>query len=311
MQISSKFSGCIQSCWFGRWSKKVQKLHLYLCRRSFLSAPLILRKLYFVSQKRRLVLSLLDLLDLSASFQTFKQTLSSPPSWVMEFMAQHGHALLLTRKMVISGDMEGSTSSPLHLPLYIHTLSCEVISLHEFSYLYYVSQLILSSLRHSWSSACLADISSVMAAHQLKLSPIYFHINIHTYRERERDASLCEDLVIWLGNIQITPCESACSRGVALDNHSSLTSLTSLRLWFLLYNIGSTWPFLSTGATQVLVLSHVILKLDYCNLLLAGLHFHVKRPLQLIHNAAATLFSTSPSSPTSFHCFNIKSTGFL
>ncbi|KAI4888357.1 hypothetical protein NFI96_032621 [Prochilodus magdalenae] len=63
---------------------------------------------------------------------------------------------------------------------------------------------------------------------------------------------------------------------------------------FLLYNIWRIRPFLSQEATQLLVQSLVISRLDYCNLLLAGLPLRAIRPLQLVQNAAARLIFNLP-----------------
>ncbi|KAI5608964.1 hypothetical protein C0J50_6533, partial [Silurus asotus] len=58
---------------------------------------------------------------------------------------------------------------------------------------------------------------------------------------------------------------------------------------FLLYNIQRIRSFLSTQAAQVLVQTLVILRLDYCSSLLAGLLLNAIHPLQMIQNAAARL----------------------
>ncbi|KAI4877030.1 hypothetical protein NFI96_009797, partial [Prochilodus magdalenae] len=63
---------------------------------------------------------------------------------------------------------------------------------------------------------------------------------------------------------------------------------------FLLYNIRRIRPFLSQEATQLLVQSLVISRLDYCNSLLAGLPLRAIRPLQLVQNAAARLIFNLP-----------------
>ncbi|KAK1789670.1 hypothetical protein P4O66_015563 [Electrophorus voltai] len=77
--------------------------------------------------------------------------------------------------------------------------------------------------------------------------------------------------------------------------HTTLTHLDKGRgnltrpCRFLLCNIQRILPFLSQEATQVLVQSLVISKLDYCNLLLAGLPLRAIKPLQLVQDAAVRL----------------------
>ncbi|KAI4877248.1 hypothetical protein NFI96_014304, partial [Prochilodus magdalenae] len=105
------------------------------------------------------------------------------------------------------------------------------------------------------------------------------------------------DLAISFGNLLITPTEDARSLGVILDGQLSfsahIANLTrSCR--FLLYNIRRIRPFLSQEATQLLVQSLVISRLDYCNSLLAGLPLRAIRPLQLVQNAAARLIFNLP-----------------
>ncbi|KAK3514194.1 hypothetical protein QTP70_009110 [Hemibagrus guttatus] len=60
------------------------------------------------------------------------------------------------------------------------------------------------------------------------------------------------------------------------------------------YSIRRIRPFLSTQATQVLVQSLVISRLDYCSSLLAGLPLNAIRPLQMIQNAAAPFVFNLP-----------------
>ncbi|KAI4894096.1 hypothetical protein NFI96_015130, partial [Prochilodus magdalenae] len=103
------------------------------------------------------------------------------------------------------------------------------------------------------------------------------------------------DLAISLGNSLIAPTEDARSLGVILDGQLSfsahIANLTrSCR--FLLYNIRRIRPFLSQEATQLLVQSLVISRLDYCNLLLAGLPLRAIRPLQLLPVVARIRFKT-------------------
>lgn len=112
---------------------------------------------------------------------------------------------------------------------------------------------LLSSLRYPWISACLADISTWIAAHQLKLNsdktePLYL----------PRHTSPCQDLVITLDNSQISPSVPVHNLGETTENHLSFLShvakLTD-SCQFLLYSIRKIWSFLFTRATQVFVRS--------------------------------------------------------
>ncbi|KAK3570650.1 hypothetical protein QTP86_024562 [Hemibagrus guttatus] len=118
-------------------------------------------------------------------------------------------------------------------------------------------------------SACLVDISSWMMAHQLKLNPSKTELLVIP-----GDPSPAQDLALSLNNSMISPSATACNLGVTMDNQLSFSSHVAnvtRSCWFLLYNIKRIQPFLSTQATQMLVQSLVILRLNYCNSLLAGL----------------------------------------
>ncbi|KAK3574680.1 hypothetical protein QTP86_012466 [Hemibagrus guttatus] len=141
-------------------------------------------------------------------------------------------------------------------------------------------------------SACLADISSWMTAHQLKLNPSKTELLIIP-----SDPFPAQDLAISLSNSMISPSATVRNLGVTMDNQLSFSShVTNVTrsCRFLLYNIRRIRPFLSTQATQVLVQSLVISRLDYCNSLLAGLPLNAIRPLQMIQNAAARLVFNLP-----------------
>ncbi|KAI4882365.1 hypothetical protein NFI96_002889 [Prochilodus magdalenae] len=138
-------------------------------------------------------------------------------------------------------------------------------------------------------TACLTDISSWMTAHHLKLNPSKTELLLIPSTHR--------DLAISLGNSLIAPTEDAGSLGVILDGQLSFSApIANLTLScrFLLYTTRRIRPFLFQEATQLLVQSLVISRLDYCNSLLAGLPLRATRPLQLVQNAAARLIFNLP-----------------
>ncbi|KAK5920741.1 hypothetical protein CgunFtcFv8_024517 [Champsocephalus gunnari] len=174
-----------------------------------------------------------------------------------------------------------------------------LISPHGFSYHCYAddTQLILffpcsQTQVVARISACRADISQWMSAHQLKL-------NLDKTELLFLPGKDCPtlDLTINIGTSIVSPTQTARNLGVILDNKRSFTAsiaATTRCCRYTLYNIRRIRPQLSQKATQVLVQALVISRLDYCNSLLAGLPACAIRPLQVIQNAAARLVFNLP-----------------
>ncbi|KAI4872675.1 hypothetical protein NFI96_002526, partial [Prochilodus magdalenae] len=159
------------------------------------------------------------------------------------------------------------------------TGSCCVIQLTDGS-APQTTLLTLASMFHSFFSyRCYADDTQHLLmdySSNLKLNPSKTELLFISSTTRPH-----HDLAVSFWNSLITPTEDARSH-VTLDDRLSYSAHTAKLTR-------------SCGFTQLLVQSLVISRLDYCNLLLAGLPLQAIRPLQLVQNAAARLIFNLPT----------------
>jgi len=103
--------------------------------------------------------------------------------------------------------------------------------------------------------------------------------------------------LIQLDSSSITPSRSVRNLGAIFDDQLTFTdhiTKTARSCRFAMYNIRKIKPFLTQHATQLLVQTMVISRLDYCNSLLAGLLTCATKTLQIIQNAEGRLVFNKP-----------------
>ena len=98
--------------------------------------------------------------------------------------------------------------------------------------------------------------------------------------------------VIHIGDADSPFVSSVKNLGVTLDSNLSMSqhiSNTCKAAYIQIRHINSIRHLLTTQATQTLVCSLVLSRLDYCNSLLSGCHQYLLDNLQKVQNAAARL----------------------
>ncbi|XP_056594083.1 uncharacterized protein LOC130413131 [Triplophysa dalaica] len=109
--------------------------------------------------------------------------------------------------------------------------------------------------------------------------------------------SIEHHLTLELRSSTITPIKYARNLGVMFDDQlqfNSYIAATTGTYRYVLYNIRKIRPFLAEHASQLLVQTLVISRLDYCNSLLPGLPINAVKPLQMIQHAVAGLVFNQP-----------------
>nr|XP_055051302.1 RNA-directed DNA polymerase from mobile element jockey [Misgurnus anguillicaudatus] len=258
--------------------------------------------------------SVLILLDLSAAFDTVNHRilLSTLMSmgvtdtallWFKSYLSDRSFRVswrgdVSEPQRLDTGVPQGSVLGPLLFSIYMTSLG-SVIQKHGFSYHCYADDTQLHLSFHpddptvsARISACLRDISLWMKDHHLQLNLAKTELLVIS-----SEPKIQHNFSIQLGSSTITPSKTAKNLGVVIDDRLSFTehvASTARSCRFILYNIRKIRPFLDEHATQVLVQALVLSRLDYCNVLLAGLPACTTKLLQMIQNAAARVVFNEP-----------------
>ena len=257
----------------------------------------------------------LVLLDFSAAFDCVDHVLltdllhtsfgvtSTALDWIGSFLSNRTHLIRLGRatsrvSAVDCGVPQGSILGPLLFILYTSHIT-RIASSHDVQTHLYAddTQLYihfdvtdLQSVRERLV-ACVSEIRVWSSSMRLSLNPsktelIWFHRgNISTRHLDDCSLQISTDCVI-------TPVKSIRNLGVILDSSLLMNlhiSAVARSCFFHLRRIRQIKGALNKHCVRILVQALVISRLDYCNVVLAGLPMTALHPLTAVLHAAARL----------------------
>ena len=153
----------------------------------------------------------------------------------------------------------------------------------------------ISELLHSMS--CISDVKAWATAKMLKLNDNKTELMLFTSKRTKHLHNIPTSITI--GNAEIPFKQSVKNLGFTLDCHLTMNAHVSniaQTCFCELRRLTSIRRFLISTATVTLMSAFILLRIDYCNLLLFGSTHDVTSHLQRIQNNAARVILRLPKS---------------
>ena len=255
----------------------------------------------------------LILLDLSAAFDTVDSNVlldrlheyvglsGSALSWAKSYLSNRSQRIIIgeakSEPVSLSfGLPQGSVLGPQWFTIYTYPIG-EIVRKHDLHVHLYAddTQIYMAFKPHEYSSSilhiehCIEEIRHWMHNNFLKLNDSKTEFLIIGSKHL-RAKTVIDNIRI--GNEQIAPSTKARNLGFNIDSHMSHESQISNTVrsaYCQIRNIGKIRKYLTKEATQLIVQSLIISRLDMCNSLLYGLPQNQLHRLQIAQNTAARL----------------------
>ena len=259
-------------------------------------------------------ITLLTLLDLSAAFDTIDHNIllkrlqhtcgitESALSWFNSYLSERTQIVTINgfqsnASPLSFGVPQGSVLGPVLFVLYTEPLfnlvKKHLIHHHAFAD---DNQLYKDTNPHNINQTiedmqnCITDVKMWMTANKLQLNDCKTEVILISSPRLSTKLALPPSMHV--GNSDILFSPSVKNLGVTLDcnlNMAEHVQRTCKAAYIQLRQISSIRHFLTSSATQTLVSTLILSRLDYCNALLSGCPKHLTDRLQHVQNAAARL----------------------
>jgi hypothetical protein len=259
----------------------------------------------------------LVLLDLSAAFDTLDYSIMEKRlesvglsgralTWIKSYLTGRFQRVrvndsLSDKIQLTTGVPQGSVLGPLLFLLYVRPLG-SIISQHgihrhgyaDDSQLYCKLTLTSPEVQRddiTRMETCLRDVRKWMTENKLKLNEQKTETLIIT---RDTDKAKAEGIKIRVGDAEIAPSKWVRNLGSYLDDDLSMRKQVSTTVrngYFHLRRISHERRYINQETCAKVINSTVTSRLDFQNGLLLGANTRVLRPLQVLQNNAARLFT--------------------